>query len=148
MDMFTAAKQIRPLTRGARTAASIALAPVLALLISSGFGSLSTQRIQPGAEGRALAKSLLWVLALLAISDFAVPPILRQFVGAPTPAKAMASVALIAPLGFVVSTEIGTFTARAIRFSTGRILASSCSSGTSSAPGRVDSPPTSMRSAP
>jgi hypothetical protein len=75
---------------------------LFALLISSGLGSLSTQRIEPGAEGRALAGSLLWVLALLAVSDFAVPPILRQFVGAPTPAKAVASVALIAPLGFVM----------------------------------------------
>ncbi len=75
---------------------------LFALLISSGLGSLSTQRVESGTEGRALAGSLLWVLALLAVSDFAVPPILRHFVGAPTPAKAVASVALIAPLGFAM----------------------------------------------
>jgi hypothetical protein len=50
--------------------------------------------------------------------------------------------------GFEVSTEIGSAHSRASLSITGITRLSSSSTGTSTAPGRVDSPPTSSRSAP
>ncbi len=75
---------------------------LFALLIFSGLGSLSTQRVPRGSEQQALERSFVWLLAVLVPSILLVPPILRAFVGAPTFGKAIAAVVLIAPMGFVM----------------------------------------------
>src|SRR5579885_60903 len=62
--------------------------------------------------------------------------------------RAPASRAARATAGFMVSIEIGTLTWEASSSITGRTRRSSSASGTGSAPGRVDSPPTSRISAP
>jgi hypothetical protein len=75
---------------------------------------------------------------------------------APSPCNARTSLIMPAPaamaaritLAFEVSTEIGTCTRLASASITGMTRASSSASLTGAAPGRVDSPPTSIASAP
>ena len=62
--------------------------------------------------------------------------------------SAPASIAFAATSAWRVSTERGTEVTAARRVRTGAILAHSASGETAEAPGRVDSPPTSIRSAP
>jgi spermidine synthase len=64
---------------------------LFSLLIFSGLGSLSTQRIAAGAEEGALVRALVLVLAVLAPTALVLPPLLREFVWAPTPVKMLAS---------------------------------------------------------
>ena len=62
--------------------------------------------------------------------------------------QAPASSAAAATSGLRVSTEMGIVSAAASRLITGTTRSRSSSAGTASAPGRVDSPPTSITSAP
>jgi hypothetical protein len=75
---------------------------LFAILIFGGLGSLSTQRIAPTMEIPALRRTLLLLLLVIVVSIAFLPPLLRAFVGEPTALKIIASVILLAPLGFLM----------------------------------------------
>jgi hypothetical protein len=75
---------------------------LFALLIFSGLGSLSTRQVPPGREVAVLRRTLLLIVLVLGIAIAGIPPLLRAFVGQPTPVKVVASVILLAPLGFLM----------------------------------------------
>ena len=75
---------------------------LFALLIFSGLGSLSTRRVPPEREVAVLRRTLLLIVLVLGIAIAGIPPLLRAFVGQPTAVKVVASVILLAPLGFLM----------------------------------------------
>ncbi|MDP3937111.1 MAG: hypothetical protein Q8R92_03140, partial [Deltaproteobacteria bacterium] len=72
------------------------------ILIFSGLGSLSTQRVPAGREGQALRRTFPLLVVVLLASIVFLPPLFRTFVGEPTPIKVVASMILLAPLGFLM----------------------------------------------
>jgi len=74
---------------------------MLSLLVSTGVGSLATERVR-GPLARALPVRLAWLLLLVAAWLGAVPSVFDALLGAPFPARVAVSVALLVPLGLVL----------------------------------------------
>ncbi|MCC7497984.1 MAG: hypothetical protein IT160_10435 [Bryobacterales bacterium] len=74
---------------------------IFSMLLSSGLGSFYSRRIVRQSDGR-LSRVLLAVAALVAILAFAAAPLEQAGVGWPLPVKALLTVILIAPAGFLM----------------------------------------------
>lgn len=84
---------------------TLALSVVLAcLLMSAGLGSAWTGRIQLDDSGRWLRWLLILVIALVCVTAFAWPPILRALVGLTRPLRILLSIGLLCPIGFLLGT--------------------------------------------
>jgi spermidine synthase len=80
---------------------------IFSMLVSSGLGSFASRRLIGGDEGRLI--KLLGVGALMAASLGGITgPLLTALVGLPIPLKVLITVALIAPLGFVMGMPFPT----------------------------------------
>jgi hypothetical protein len=80
---------------------------IFSMLLSSGIGSFASKRLVRGDAGR-----LAWVLVLIAAAVFVlaaiVTPVAESGVALPFPAKALITVALIAPAGFAMGMPFPT----------------------------------------
>jgi SAM-dependent methyltransferase len=74
---------------------------MLSLLVSTGLGSLATERVR-GSVAAALPVRLAALLLLGAVWLLAAPRIFAALLGAPFPARVAVSVALLVPLGLVL----------------------------------------------
>jgi hypothetical protein len=80
---------------------------IFSMLVSSGIGSFASRRLIGADEGRLI--KLLGMGALMAALLGAVAgPLLTALVGLPVPLKVLITVALIAPLGFVMGMPFPT----------------------------------------
>jgi hypothetical protein len=74
---------------------------MLSLLVSTGLGSLASERVQ-GRLAAALPLRLLLLLALAGAWLLAAPAVFAAVLGAPLAARVAVSVALLVPLGLVL----------------------------------------------
>jgi len=84
---------------------------IFSMLVFSGLGSAASRRVLGKDEGR-LIKALGCVALLAALLALAVSSLLTPLVWLPLPMKAAMTVALIAPLGFVMGMPFPTALAR------------------------------------
>ena len=84
---------------------------IFSMLLSSGLGSFASRRVLGRNEGR-LIKALGLVALLAALLALAVSTLLSTLVWLPLPAKVAMTIALIAPLGFVMGMPFPTALAR------------------------------------
>jgi hypothetical protein len=84
---------------------------IFSMLISSGLGSFASRGLINGDEGR-LIKLLGSAAFLVALLGAIVGPLLTALVGLPVAVKMLITVALIAPLGFVLGIPFPTGLAR------------------------------------
>jgi hypothetical protein len=82
---------------------------IFAMLISSGFGSYHSKRF---ARRQGLLRVLVFVAALVGILAFVVSPLAAAGVGWPIEVRILVTVALIAPVGFVMGMPFPTALAR------------------------------------
>jgi spermidine synthase len=80
---------------------------IFSMLISSGLGSFASRKLVGKAEGR-LIKTLGCVALLAALLALVLSSLLTVLVGLPLPLKMAMTVALIAPLGFVMGMPFPT----------------------------------------
>jgi len=74
---------------------------IFSMLVSSGTGSLFSRRVT-GSSQQGLMGALATVALLIALMAVLIPPLTRTGAGWPMPVKALLSVSLIAPAGFVM----------------------------------------------
>lgn len=80
-----------------------ALSVVLfALLLSSGIGSYLTSAVAAERVATAGTRRLLALMALLVIFGAVTPSVVRATAGAPTPARILAAIAVLFPLGLLM----------------------------------------------
>ncbi len=80
---------------------------IFTLLLSSGCGSFFSRRFIAGADGR-LKNLLAAIAAAVALMALTVGAILTAGVGLPTPVKILATIAMIAPPGFLMGMPFPT----------------------------------------
>ncbi len=80
---------------------------VFSMLLSSGFGSLSSKNIVR-ADPRRLSVILLAIVAAIALLSFVITPVTESGVALPFAVKVLVSVLLIAPVGFAMGMPFPT----------------------------------------
>jgi len=80
---------------------------IFSMLLSSGIGSFYSRRVLAGSEAR-LGVLLAGVAALIAMLAFAVTPLMDAGIGWPLAARALATVAVVAPAGFFMGMPFPT----------------------------------------
>ena len=80
-------------------------AVLVVLLLSTGIGSLLTDRVSIADAARTASRRAEILVALLAVQAVALGPLLRVAVGLPFVARLLITVVLVAPLGLLMGAQ-------------------------------------------